>query len=239
VSRSGQAGPRGCNRKATVSASEADLADAVTSHLIASGSQRALSMAFVTVRSNQCPHRRLHTALSPVRPSGLAFRSLPLKLSRRFSPAISARTRMRLRSLRQKRGLCRRDHSSIDSMRRGLEDPSRRFRRTLVQFVGDSGQRHHGCAAHGPHGSRLDVEDLLDRNRLVWMAEVNGLLVDLRDMPRERFGLQLCLDLPCVLIRQRAVATGIGVRFVSPSWPNCRYVVHRIPLVAEDHSGQD
>ena len=26
---------------------------------------------------------------------------------------------------------------------------------------------------------------LADKNPLVWMAEVNGLLVDLRDMPRE------------------------------------------------------
>ena len=26
---------------------------------------------------------------------------------------------------------------------------------------------------------------LLDRNPLVWMAEVNGMLVDLREMPRE------------------------------------------------------
>ena len=29
------------------------------------------------------------------------------------------------------------------------------------------------------------LRSLLDRNPLVWMAEVNGLLVDLRDMPRE------------------------------------------------------
>jgi hypothetical protein len=37
--------------------------------------------------------------------------------------------------------------------------------------------------------SRLDPEwslpSLLDQNPLVWMAEVNGMLVDLRDMPRE------------------------------------------------------
>jgi hypothetical protein len=37
--------------------------------------------------------------------------------------------------------------------------------------------------------SRLDPDwslpSLLDRNPLVWMAEVNGMLVDLRDMPRE------------------------------------------------------
>jgi Domain of unknown function (DUF6398) len=37
--------------------------------------------------------------------------------------------------------------------------------------------------------SRLDPEwslpSLLDQNPLMWMAEVNGLLVDLRDMPRE------------------------------------------------------
>ena len=36
--------------------------------------------------------------------------------------------------------------------------------------------------------SRLNPEwslSLLDRNPLVWMAEVNGFLVDLRDMPRE------------------------------------------------------
>jgi hypothetical protein len=37
--------------------------------------------------------------------------------------------------------------------------------------------------------SRLNPEwslpSLLDQNPLVWMAEVNGFLVDLRDMPRE------------------------------------------------------
>jgi hypothetical protein len=39
------------------------------------------------------------------------------------------------------------------------------------------------------HTSRMDpawmLKSLVDRNPLVWMAEVNGLLVDLRDMPRE------------------------------------------------------
>ena len=29
------------------------------------------------------------------------------------------------------------------------------------------------------------LPSLLDRNPLVWMAEVNGFLVDMRDMPRE------------------------------------------------------
>ena len=29
------------------------------------------------------------------------------------------------------------------------------------------------------------VPSLMERNPLVWMAEVNGVLVDLRDMPRE------------------------------------------------------
>ena len=29
------------------------------------------------------------------------------------------------------------------------------------------------------------LRSIVDRNPLVWMAEVNGLLVDLRDMPRE------------------------------------------------------
>jgi hypothetical protein len=29
------------------------------------------------------------------------------------------------------------------------------------------------------------LPSLLDQNPLVWMAEVNGLLVDLREMPRE------------------------------------------------------
>jgi hypothetical protein len=36
---------------------------------------------------------------------------------------------------------------------------------------------HLGRAAHQSHGPR--------KNPLVWMAEVNGLLVDLRDTPRE------------------------------------------------------
>ena len=39
------------------------------------------------------------------------------------------------------------------------------------------------------HTHRLDpawmLRSLVDRNPLVWMAEVNGLLVDLRDTPRE------------------------------------------------------
>jgi Domain of unknown function (DUF6398) len=39
------------------------------------------------------------------------------------------------------------------------------------------------------HTNRMDpawmVRSLVDRSPLVWMAEVNGLLVDLRDMPRE------------------------------------------------------
>jgi hypothetical protein len=29
------------------------------------------------------------------------------------------------------------------------------------------------------------LRSLVDQNPLVWMAEVNGMLVDLRDMPRE------------------------------------------------------
>jgi hypothetical protein len=29
------------------------------------------------------------------------------------------------------------------------------------------------------------LKSIVDQNPLVWMAEVNGLLVDLRDMPRE------------------------------------------------------
>jgi hypothetical protein len=32
---------------------------------------------------------------------------------------------------------------------------------------------------------KWSLPSLLDKNPLVWMAEVNGLLVDLRDMPRE------------------------------------------------------
>jgi hypothetical protein len=39
------------------------------------------------------------------------------------------------------------------------------------------------------HTNRMDptwmMRSLVDQNPLVWMAEVNGLLVDLRDMPRE------------------------------------------------------
>jgi hypothetical protein len=39
------------------------------------------------------------------------------------------------------------------------------------------------------HTGRMDtawmLRSLVDRNPLVWMAEVNGLMVDLRDMPRE------------------------------------------------------
>ena len=32
---------------------------------------------------------------------------------------------------------------------------------------------------------RWTLRSLIDRNPLVWMAEVDGFLVDLRDMPRE------------------------------------------------------
>ena len=39
------------------------------------------------------------------------------------------------------------------------------------------------------HTNRMDptwmLRSIVDRNPLVWMAEVNGLLVDVRDMPRE------------------------------------------------------
>jgi Domain of unknown function (DUF6398) len=39
------------------------------------------------------------------------------------------------------------------------------------------------------HTHRVDpswmLTDLVDQNPLVWMAEVNGMLIDLRDMPRE------------------------------------------------------
>jgi hypothetical protein len=39
------------------------------------------------------------------------------------------------------------------------------------------------------HTNRMDptwmLKSIVDRNPLVWMAEVNGLLVDVRDMPRE------------------------------------------------------
>jgi hypothetical protein len=39
------------------------------------------------------------------------------------------------------------------------------------------------------HTNRMDpawmLRSFVDRNPLVWMAEVNGLLVDLRDMPHE------------------------------------------------------
>ena len=39
------------------------------------------------------------------------------------------------------------------------------------------------------HTNRMDptwmLKSIVDQNPLVWMAEVNGLLVDVRDMPRE------------------------------------------------------
>ena len=31
----------------------------------------------------------------------------------------------------------------------------------------------------------MDAESLVGENPLVWMAEVNGMLVDIREMPRE------------------------------------------------------
>ena len=42
-----------------------------------------------------------------------------------------------------------------------------------------------GRAERPPHGPDLDAAEPDHQNPLVWMAEVNGLLVDLRDMPRE------------------------------------------------------
>ena len=43
--------------------------------------------------------------------------------------------------------------------------------------------------SHTLHTNRLDptwmLKRIVDQNPLVWMAEVNGLLVDIRDMPRE------------------------------------------------------
>jgi hypothetical protein len=37
----------------------------------------------------------------------------------------------------------------------------------------------------GPFDPQWMLRSLADKNPLVWMAEVNGLLVDLRDMPRD------------------------------------------------------
>jgi hypothetical protein len=43
--------------------------------------------------------------------------------------------------------------------------------------------------SHALHTNRMDptwmLRSIVDQNPLVWMAEVNGLLVDVRDMPRE------------------------------------------------------
>ena len=36
-----------------------------------------------------------------------------------------------------------------------------------------------------PYDPEWTLSSLLEKNALVWMAEVNGLLVDLRTMPRE------------------------------------------------------
>ena len=36
-----------------------------------------------------------------------------------------------------------------------------------------------------PFNLQWTLPSLVEKNPLVWMAEVNGLLVDLRDMPRE------------------------------------------------------
>ncbi len=37
----------------------------------------------------------------------------------------------------------------------------------------------------GPFDPQWTLPSMVDKNPLVWMAEVNGLMVDLRDMPRE------------------------------------------------------
>ena len=36
-----------------------------------------------------------------------------------------------------------------------------------------------------PFDPQWTLPSLVEKNPLIWMAEVNGLLVDLRDMPRE------------------------------------------------------
>ena len=84
------------------------------------------------------------------------------------------------------------------------------YRLGQLNFLSDKSSRPHIamadlCAAFGVgqstaaakakvirdalHTNRMDptwmLQSLVDQNPLVWMAEVNGLLVDLRDMPRE------------------------------------------------------
>ena len=76
-----------------------------------------------------------------------------------------------------------------------LSDPSTRPHMTLAELcaafgVGQSTASAKARVIAGTLGvSRLDpswmLPNLLESNPLVWMAEVNGLLVDLRDMPRE------------------------------------------------------
>jgi hypothetical protein len=76
-----------------------------------------------------------------------------------------------------------------------LSDPSTRPHMTLAELcaafgVGQSTASAKARVIAGTLGvSRLDpswaLPNLLEGNPLVWMAEVNGLLVDLRDMPRE------------------------------------------------------
>jgi hypothetical protein len=47
------------------------------------------------------------------------------------------------------------------------------------------GARHRKELGTQPFDPQWTLPSLVEKNPLVWMAEVNGLLVDLRDMPRE------------------------------------------------------
>ena len=76
-----------------------------------------------------------------------------------------------------------------------LSDPSTQPHMTLAEVCSTFGVGQSTASAKARViANALDVSrlnptwslpSLLDQNPLVWMAEVNGLLVDLRDMPRE------------------------------------------------------
>ena len=76
-----------------------------------------------------------------------------------------------------------------------LSDPSTQPHMTLAEVCATFGVGQSTASAkarviaNALGVSRLNpswlLPSLLDKNSLVWMAEVNGLLVDLRDMPRE------------------------------------------------------
>lgn len=76
-----------------------------------------------------------------------------------------------------------------------LSDKTRQPHMTMAEVCGGFGVGQSTASAkarvisNALHATRMDptwmLKDIVDQNPLIWLAEVNGLLVDLREMPRE------------------------------------------------------